>query len=235
MTNLLRTIVKLPIRLLLMILYILLFRWLRDFIEIIRRLLDKKRRNKDLRDDRRGRPLHCRPRCAVVPPVVYRRADPLIYSQHYLMEQGLAVTWDNPDIQLFENGLPVSSSALKPATTYEIDATIWNNSLDAPAVGMPVEFEFQSFGVGAVLTAIGTQVINLPVKGAPGHPAHAKQKWTTRRHPVTTASRCASSGPTTQIRKTISARKTRTSLPPRRPRSRTSPSGMMTRFANGYA
>jgi hypothetical protein len=173
------TIVRLPLRLLLMLLYLLLFRWVRDFLDIIRRLLAKKRRNKDLRDDRRGRPLHCRPRCAVVPPVVYRRADPLIYSQQYLMEQGLAVTWNNPDIQLFENGVPVSSSALKPGTTYEIDATIWNNSLDAPAVGMPVEFEFQSFGVGAALTPIGTQVVNLPVKGAAGHPAHARQKWTT--------------------------------------------------------
>src|SRR5262245_23263386 len=179
MNPLLRAILKLPLRLVLILLYILLFRWIRDFIEIVRRLLAKCRLNKGLRNDRRGRPLHCRPRCAVLPPAMYRRADPLIYSQPYLMEQGLAVTWNNPDIQLFENGVPVSSSALKPGTKYEIDATIWNNSLDAPAVGMPVEFEFQSFGVGAALTGIGTQVVNLPVKGAPGHPAHAKQTWIT--------------------------------------------------------
>ncbi len=179
MNPLLKAILKLPLRLVLILLYILLFRWLRDFIDIIRRFLAKLRRNKGLRDDRRGRPLHCRPRCTVVPPAAYRRADPLIYSQLYLMEQGLAVTWNNPDIQLYENGVPVSSSALKPNTKYEIDATIWNNSLDAPAVGMPVEFAFQSFGVGAALTAIGTQVVNLPVKGAPGHPTHAKQTWIT--------------------------------------------------------
>ena len=187
MSPLLKALVRLPLRLLLIVLYILLFRWVRDFIDIIRRLLEKKRRNKGLRDDRRGRPLHCRPRCAVVPPVVFRRADPLIYSQQYLMEQGLAVTWNNPDIQLFENGVPVSSSALKPGTKYEIDATIWNNSLDAPAVGMPVEFEFQSFGVGAALTSIGTRVVDLPVKGAPGHPAHATQTWIT---PLTTGHYC---------------------------------------------
>lgn len=179
MNPMLKAFARLPARLLLIILYIVLFRWLRDFIDIVRRLIEKCRRHKRLRDDRRGRPLHCRPRCAVVPPTVYRRADPLIYSQFYLMEQGLAVTWDNPDIQLFENGVPVSSSALKPATKYEIVATIWNNSLDAPAVGMPVDFAFQSFGVGATLTAIGTQVVNLPVKGAPGHPAHATQTWIT--------------------------------------------------------
>src|SRR5262245_2812795 len=183
MRDLLKALVRLPVRLLLIVLYILLFRWVGDFIAIVARLLAKRSRNKGLRDDRRGRPLHCRPRCAVVPPAVYRRADPLIYSQPYLMEQGLAVTWNNPDIQLFENGVPVSSSALKPGTKYEIDATIWNNSLDAPAVGMPVQFEFQSFGVGAVLTPIGTQVVNLPVKGAPGHPTHAKQPWTTPQTP----------------------------------------------------
>ena len=34
--------------------------------------------------------------CIQLPPDVYKRADPLIYSQYYLMAQGLAVTWDNP-------------------------------------------------------------------------------------------------------------------------------------------
>lgn len=177
--SVLRALLRLPLRFLLILLYILLFRWVLDFIDIIRRLIAKHRRNEDLRDDRRGRPLRCRPRCVVVPPAAYKRADPLIYSQQYLAEQGLAVTWNNPDIQLYENGLPVSSSDLKPSTTYEIDARIWNNSLEAPAVGMPAEFAVQSFGVGGALTAIGTQIVDVPVKGAPGHPAHARQTWTT--------------------------------------------------------
>ena len=34
-----------------------------------------------------------------IPSHTYRRPDPLIYSQTYLMSQGLSVTWDNPDIQ----------------------------------------------------------------------------------------------------------------------------------------
>ena len=177
--SVLRALLRLPLRLLLILLYVVLFRWVLDFIDIVRRLLAKRRRNENLRDDRRGRPLRCRPRCVVVPPAAYKRADPLIYSQQYLSEQGLAVTWNNPDIQLYENGVPVSSSALKPSTEYEIDATIWNNSLEAPAVGMPVQFAVQSFGVGAALTPVGTQVVDLPVKGAPGHPAHARQTWIT--------------------------------------------------------
>ena len=53
-------------------------------------------------------------------------------------EQGLAVTWNNPDIQLYENGVAVSSSSLKPNADYVIDATIYNNSTEAPAVGLPV-------------------------------------------------------------------------------------------------
>src|SRR5262245_7504474 len=137
MTATLKALQRIIVRLLLILLYLILFRWLTDIIALIRDLLEFKARGKHLEDDRRGRPLHCTPRCAVVPPSVYKRADPLIYSQQYLMEQGLAVTWDNPDIQLFENGVPVSSNTLKPNTKYEIDATIYNNSLDAPAVGMP--------------------------------------------------------------------------------------------------
>ena len=45
------------------------------------------------------------------------RPDPLLYSQRYLRDRGLAVTWDNPDIILFRGGVPVSSSDLDPGTT----------------------------------------------------------------------------------------------------------------------
>ncbi len=34
--------------------------------------------------------------CITVSPAVLKRADPLIYSQYYLMKMGLSVTWDNP-------------------------------------------------------------------------------------------------------------------------------------------
>lgn len=176
---LLKAATTFPKRLLLILLYLLTLRWLRELLALIRGNLDVRRREKYLRDVRRGRPLRCSPRCAVIRPEVYRRPDPVIYSQQYLVEQGLAVTWNNPDIQLFENGGPVSSSLLKADSDYEIVATVYNNSTDAPAVGLPVEFGFQSFGVGAVLTPIGTTTVNLPVKGAPQHPALAKIGWHT--------------------------------------------------------
>ncbi len=174
-----KALTALPARLLRVLSRIVLLTWLKEFLGMIRGNRDVRRRGKHLRDVRRGRPARCSPRCAVIRPDVYKRADPLIYSQKYLMEQGLAVTWDNPDIQLFFNGSPVSSSDLQVDTEYDVVATVYNNSLDGPAVGLPVHFSFQSFGVGAVLTPIGTTVVDLPVKGAPGHPVAAKQVWRT--------------------------------------------------------
>lgn len=179
MKNIFRTLLALPGRLLRILLYALTFQFISELIALIRRLLKTQARGEALRHVRRGRPLRCSPRCAIVPPDVYKRPDPLIYSQTYLMEQGLAVTWDNPDIQLFEGGIAVPSASLKADTDYEVVATVYNNSTAAPAVGMPVEFSFRTFGVGAAVIPIDTTTVNLPVKGAPGHPAMAKVKWHT--------------------------------------------------------
>jgi hypothetical protein len=72
-----------------------------------------------------------------VPPHTYKRPDPMIYSQYYLMSKGIAVTWDNPDIQLFNiAGGAVPSHGLSPTTPYEICARIWNGSTDAPAINV---------------------------------------------------------------------------------------------------
>ena len=96
-----------------------------------------------------------------LPPTIYKRPDPLIYSQYYLMAQGFAVTWDNPDIWLTElpapdgTMAPVSSSALQPNHVYRIHAQIWNGSTEAPAVGLPVFFSFLTFGIATVSTPIG--------------------------------------------------------------------------------
>src|SRR6476620_11603867 len=52
------------------------------------------------------------PECQRIPADVYRRPDPMIYSQPYLTSLGLAVTWDNPDIHLEQNGVAIPSSDL---------------------------------------------------------------------------------------------------------------------------
>lgn len=109
----------------------------------------------------------------------FHRPDPCIYSQQYLLSLGLPVTWDNPDIVLRRGGVIVPEHDLLPNTDYEIGATIWNNSYEAPCVGLKVIFSYLSFGVATVSTAIGTNFVNLGVKGGANAPADARMPWKT--------------------------------------------------------
>jgi hypothetical protein len=95
------------------------------------------------------------------------------------MGQGVAVTWDNPDIHLERGGTFVPSTQLKAGTDYEVVARIWNASLDAPAINLPVTFSYLTFGIGTVSVPIGRTLVDLPVRGAPGCPAEARIRWTT--------------------------------------------------------
>lgn len=77
-------------------------------------------------------------KCIEIPPDVARRPDPCIYSQPYLAAKGMAVTWDNPDIQItLPSSVPVSSGELQADTDYLVQATIHNASFDA-AIGVEV-------------------------------------------------------------------------------------------------
>jgi hypothetical protein len=159
--------------------YDLFIGWIIGLGNVIEQWCERRKHRDRLQEDGRRTV-----RCQVIPPSVYRRPDPLIYSQSYLMAQGLAVTWDNPDIQLYAIGpsgelTPISSNDLKAATDYEIHATVHNGSTNAPAVGLPVEFSFLTFGIGTTSTPIGADAVALQVKGAPGPPAIAKVRWRT--------------------------------------------------------
>jgi hypothetical protein len=158
----------------------MLFGWV---IYVIRLLRDREKRDQSRHDMRGGERGQSRTRCMPISDKVYRRPDPTIYSQSYLITQGIAVTWDNPDIQLWRDDLPISSQALDPDTDYEVVARVWNNSIDAPAIHLPVKFSFLDFGIGAVPIPIGEATVNLPVKGAPGHPAFAGMAWHTPSKP----------------------------------------------------
>lgn len=121
-----------------------------------------------------------------IPSDSYKRPDPLIYSQQFLSAHGLAVTWDNPDIWLegvkpdgTRDGIVVPSNNLKINTEYFVVARVWNGSVEAPAVNLPVEFSFLTFGIATLSTFIGAAHIDLPVKGATGYPAFAAVKWRT--------------------------------------------------------
>ena len=114
-----------------------------------------------------------------LPSSIHKRADPLLYDQYYLMGKGLAVTWDNPDIQLYKSGIPISSSDLEPNSKYEVRVRVWNNSYDAPAAGLPVHLSFLSFGVQTTSTYLGKTFIDLGVKGSSQCPAYASFEWVT--------------------------------------------------------
>lgn len=122
--------------------------------------------------------------CLKLPPSVHVRADPMIYDQYYLMSQGLGVTWDNPDIQLFDtSGNPVSPDDLTADTDYKVVVRVWNNSYDGPAPGLPVYLSFLSFGIGIASTPVGFSITNLGVKGSTQSPAFTNFIWHTPQTP----------------------------------------------------
>jgi hypothetical protein len=129
----------------------------------------------ETRPQRHSGPGDCQP----VSSDIYRRPDPLIYDQYYLMAQGIAVSWDNPDIHLEQNGQVVNPHDLQPGATYQVIARIWNGSTDAPVAQLPVQFSYLSFGVGTQSHPVGASYANLGVKGSADCPAYASCDWTT--------------------------------------------------------
>jgi hypothetical protein len=116
----------------------------------------------------------------------YRKPDPLIYDQYFLMSLGLAVTWDNPDIELRRGGVTVSSSDVLPDTEYDIVARVWNGSTDAPVVNLPVYFSYLEFGIGVTSHPIDNGIptyVDLGVKGGVNCPTFAVKRWRTPRVP----------------------------------------------------
>lgn len=164
---------------LLAILRALLYEWIVRLFELIRMLLAEIRRwcARASLPGRLNR--SAKEHCVKISDPAYKRPDPLIYDQYYLMGQGFAVTWDNPDIGLFHNGALVPSHLLQPDTDYQVVARIWNNSTEAPVVGLPVNFSYLSFGMGVQSHPIASTSVNLGVKGGPNHPAFAQVTWHT--------------------------------------------------------
>jgi hypothetical protein len=129
----------------------------------------------EARPQRHSGPADCQP----VSSNIYRRPDPLIYDQYYLMAQGIAVSWDNPDIHVEQNGQLVDPHELQPGATYEVIARVWNSSTDAPVAQLPVQFSYLSFGVGTESHPIASGYVDLGVKGSADCPAFVSCSWTT--------------------------------------------------------
>jgi hypothetical protein len=172
-----------------LLLYLAILIWigLLALVRVIQGIMRKECRPADSDTKGQGSAGHPPSTPIYVPPHTYKRPDPMIYSQYFLATRGIAVTWDNPDIQLFDGTTPVPSFGLSTKKTYTIRARIWNGSVDAPAVNMLVQFFYLSFGIGTVKNYIGQMFVDVPVKGAVGSPATAELPWTT---PATSGHYC---------------------------------------------
>lgn len=158
---------------LVLILVLLLMMLLRFLKEIGEKVLGDKQ-------PERPPPNHC----CEVPPHIKRKPDPCLYSQFYLMAQGLSVTWDNPDISItLPDGTPVPSHELQPATKYLVHARIHDASFD-PALATEVRCFYRPWSfnspdrVPIELLADGTErvvVLHIP----PWQSQVAVFHWTT--------------------------------------------------------
>lgn len=80
------------------------------------------------------------------PEEITRRPDPCIYSQRYLASQGVAVTWNNPDIWMAKASTPnviePDSYHLEADTDYIVSVRCHNASTDL-ALGVKVRLLYR--------------------------------------------------------------------------------------------
>jgi len=120
-----------------------------------------------------------RQKCACPNPPPLKKPDPFLYCQYFLMALGFPVTWDNPDIFVYEGSSLVNPHQLKASTKYTVVARIWNSSTFVPVIHLNVAFSYLSFGMGTQSHPIGTSWTDLGVKGLADCPAYAAIEWTT--------------------------------------------------------
>ncbi len=123
--------------------------------------------------------------CIVIPARLARKPDPCIYSQFMLLQAGMPVTWDNPDVRIFRGGVEQDTYNLSAGVEYDIEITVHNASRNKPANGTGVDVKWIEFGAGSQTRhPVATLTADVPVW--PGV-AVASTKWRT---PVTPGHYC---------------------------------------------
>lgn len=125
--------------------------------------------------------------CGQIPEPLIRRPDPCLYSQTYLMSQGLPVTWNNPDIWVALAATPgviePDSYHLKADTDYIASVQVHNAATD-PAINVKVRLVYRPWSfnspdlVPVETDSGGNEVfkfVDIPAMGA----AIAQFKWHT--------------------------------------------------------
>jgi hypothetical protein len=167
------------------LLFLLLFGILALIVRIIECLckLFKKKNLKEEEEDE-GK---CNP---PLPEDVIRRPDPCIYSQQYLQSQGIAVTWNNPDIFMAKATTPgviePDSYHLEADTDYLVSVRCHNASTDL-ALGVQVRLLYRPWSFNSPdllpvqITSTGQEVVrfaNIPGMG------FTVVQFTGTRHPL---------------------------------------------------
>jgi hypothetical protein len=129
-------------------------------------------------------------RCHTYPSDQWVRPDVYIYSQSWLMSQGMSVVWNNPDIELQDAGVPVPSNQLHPDKEYDIVASVHNRSVSSPAIGVGVSFSYRNWGIGGGWISIGQTKVDVSVVGGAVNPAPARVMWRTPPTPGHYCIRC---------------------------------------------
>lgn len=102
--------------------------------------------------------------CVEFPGHILHKPDPCIYDQFLLMALKQPVTWDNPDVRIFLNGVEQNTYNLVTGTTYTVEITVHNSSRLKPADGTSVDVGWIEFGAGGqTRTGIATLSADVPV------------------------------------------------------------------------
>jgi hypothetical protein len=145
------------------LLFLLLFGILALLVRIIECLCKcfKKKNLKEEEEDE-GK---CNP---TLPEDITRRPDPCIYSQQYLQSQGIAVTWNNPDIFMAKASTPAviepDSYNLEADTDYLVSVRCHNASTDL-ALGVRVRLLYRPWSFNSPdllpvqITSTGQEVV----------------------------------------------------------------------------
>jgi len=155
------------------LLFLLLFGVLAFLVRLVECLCEFLRR-KNLKEEEEDEEKCDRP----LPEEVNRRPDPCIYSQEYLASQGVAVTWNNPDIWMAKASTPnvnePDSYHLEANTDYIVSVQCHNASTDL-AVGVKVRLLYRPWSFNSPdllpvsVTPGGQEVVrfaNIPGMGA---------------------------------------------------------------------
>ncbi len=102
--------------------------------------------------------------CVVFPGHILNKPDPCIYSQFLLMQLDQPVTWDNPDVRIFRNGVEQDTYNLLADTEYDIQIEVHNSSRIKPANETLVYVRWVEFGAGGKTKhPITNRIADVPV------------------------------------------------------------------------